>query len=238
MPNLRFARKIRPMTGPESSDRLRVLLVAGAPRGPDAPTPACLDDDVIAALADGSLDPPRRAAALTHVAQCPRCRNGLTSVARTLDAREVAAAVAAVEGSAWARLPRVVRVAVPLAAAGVVLLLAWPSPPPSHGPQHRAPTITAAPAPVPLSPMGASATARRFVWTAVSGADRYRVTVYAREGTVLYEAEVPDTTVLLPDSVGVTPGLLYLWKVEARTGIGRWTPSALVELSVPGGTPR
>jgi hypothetical protein len=229
-----------PVTQPDPLDRFRRLVAAaGTGEPPPPPTPECLADDVVAALADGSLDPAARAAALPHLARCARCRSAVASVARALNDPEIRHEVAALEGTGRGQRWRLARIALPLAAAILVLLLSWPQPPQNGGgPLHRAPTITASPAPAPLSPVGAVADARRLVWTATVGADRYRVTLFDSTGTVVFETESVGTTSVLPDSVRLVPGQRYLWKVEARTDIGRWVASDLIEFSLAGGAPR
>ena len=76
------------------------------------------------------------------------------------------------------------------------------------------------------------------MWSTVLGADRYRVTLFDSTGVVVFEAESVDTTVALPESVALPSGRKYLWKVEARTDIGRWSASDLVEFSIPTGPSR
>jgi len=66
----------------------------------------------------------------------------------------------------------------------------------------------------------------------VTRADRYRVTLFRADGSLLYQLELPDTAAPLPDSVPLPPGHRYLWKVEARTGWDRWTTSELVSFTV------
>jgi hypothetical protein len=220
---------------PDNRVRLALALDTEGPGA--APTPACLDDDVIAALAEGGLDPAVRSAALPHLAVCTRCRGAVASVARALSDADVRREVAAVGGAPKRWLRHVGRIVLPLAAASVVVLLSWP-PARDREPAHRAPTITAAPAPIPVSPVGAVADARRLVWTATAGADRYRVTLFDSAGAVVFEAESPDTTALLPDAVSLGRGWRYLWKVEARIQVGRWTASDLVDFSLPAGPPR
>ena len=227
-----------PVTQPDPLERFRRLLTTAGGEAPPSPTPECLADDVVAALAEGSLDPAARAAALPHLARCARCRGAVASVARALSDSGVAREVAALEDTGRGRLRRLVRIAVPLAAASVVLLLSWPQPPQNGGPLHRAPTITASPAPTPVSPIGSVADARLLVWTATIGADRYRVTLFDSTGTVVFETESVDTTSSLPDSVQLVSGQRYLWKVEARTDIGRWVASDLIEFSLARGAPR
>lgn len=223
------------MTRFEVPERLRRMLAEAGPASFDAPTADCLDDDLVAAMADGRLDQDMRAAVLPHVAACVRCHRTVASVARALAdpavAMELAAANRARPGKTW----RIVRIAVPLAAAAglIVTAVPWPFGSPPAAPSHRAPTITTLPAPAPVAPVGAVTAVPHLAWTSVTGADRYRVTLFDREGAVLFETELADTIAAVPDSVELVPERRYLWKVEARTGLGRWTSSDLVEFSLP-----
>ena len=197
----------------------------------DAMTAECLDDNIIAGLADGSLDPAVRATVLPHLAACVRCRTVLASVTRALAEPAVARGISAAN-----RGPRrLYRVAVPLAAAAVLLLLLW-SPAGEDGSGHRGggPVVRT---PVPVSPVGTVAAATVLVWTSVPGADGYRVTLFDAEGRVAYEARATDTLAALPDSLVLVAGRHYLWKVEARTGFDRWITSELVDFSVAGHSP-
>jgi hypothetical protein len=200
---------------------LRATMAVGSP------SPECLDEHIVAALADGTLEAGARGQALVHVAGCARCRGAVALVARALADRSVARAVAAIEapGRRW------YRIAVPVAAAAIVLVVALPRNVREVAPAHRAPTITAVAAPVPIAPVGAVSEAQALRWEAVDGVDRYRVTLYDAGSRVLYEVELADTVAALPDSVRLAPGR-YLWKVDARTGWDRWTASRLVEFRV------
>jgi len=192
-------------------------------------TADCLQDDMIAALADGSLAPDLRKSVLPHVASCARCRGALAAVARALADPAVGR-----ELSSSPSGRRRYRIAVPLAAAAVLLLLLW-SPAGDRSPLHRGPPPPPpATTPVPRSPVGAVAAVHELRWTPVSGADRYRVTVFDATGGVVYAAEVADTVVTFPDSIALVPGDSYLWKVDARTGFDRWAASELVEFRVAG----
>ena len=191
-------------------------------------TAECLDDDTIGALADGTLAPEHRAAALHHIASCARCRAVVASVARAL----VDPAVTH-ELSAESHSRRMFRIAVPLAAAAVLLLLLW-SPVDDRGSGHRGPPPPPATVPSPRSPLGTVAAVDELRWSAVAGADRYRVTLFDAAGRVVYEAEGLDTVATLPDSITLVPGARYLWKADARTGFDRWTASPLVEFSIAG----
>jgi anti-sigma factor RsiW len=193
----------------------------------ETPTPDCLQDDLIAALADGSLDPQVRSSVLPHVASCPRCRALVASVARALEDPEVARELTETRGRGRRRY----RLTVPLAAAAVLLLLLW-SPADDRSSHRGAPQPPPATVPVPRSPVGAVAGVNDFRWSLVAGADRYRVTVFDAGGRVMYATEVADTIVPFPDSVALVPGASYLWKVDARTGFDRWTGSELAEFRV------
>lgn len=231
-------RDVLRVTHRDDADLLRRVL-AHRVGGKLPPTPDCLDDDTVAALAEGALDAEARAAVLSHLAACARCRGTVASVARGLADPDVAREVRAAEATGPGRLLRLVRIALPLAAAATVAVLVWP---PGMNetapPAHRAPPITAAPAPAPTVPVGAVADARALRWDAVPGADRYRVMLFDAQGSVLYETELAGTSQVLPDTVVLVPGRTYFWRVEARAGFDRWASSALIEfVIVEGGRP-
>jgi len=193
----------------------------------ETPTADCLQDDLIAAVADGSLAPDARAVVLSHVASCSRCREAVASVARVLADPAVAR-----ELSVSRSARRWYRIAVPLAAAAVLLLLLW-SPGDDRSPAHRGPPAPPpATTPAPRSPVGVVAAVHDLRWSPVAGADRYRVTVFDATGGVVYAAEASDTVIAVPDSVPLVPGAAYLWKVDARTGFDRWATSELAEFRV------
>ena len=193
-----------------------------------AATAACLDDDTIAALVEGSVDKVTRAAVMPHLAECSRCRAAVASVSRALSDPPVATEIVRLRG----RRRRMLQIALPVAAAAIVLLFVGPTDNGDVAPVHRSPTITAVSSPVLVSPVGIVADAEALRWHGVSGADRYRATLFDGAGAVLYETQTVDTTVALPDTVLLEAGRSYLWKVEARTGWGRWSASDLVEFSI------
>ena len=193
-------------------------------------TPDCQPDDVIAALADGSLAPEVRGSVLPHVASCARCRGAVASLARALADPVVAREISVSSGRR-----RWYRITVPLAAAAVLLLL-LSSPAGERSPVHRGPPPPPpATTPVPRSPLGAVAAVDDLRWSPVAGADRYRVTVFDATGGVVYGTEVSDTVLAFPDSVALVPGASYLWKVDARTGFDRWAASELAQFRVVAG---
>ena len=212
-------------------DELRAALGAsargGVPREPRPPD--CLDDATLAALVDGSLDETARGRAVSHAAGCGTCRVALASVARAVESPAVAH-----ELKRLRQTPRVrpLALVVPVAAAAVLLLFALPNGTNEVLSPHRAAPITAAPAPTAVWPVGRVSTAPSLLWNAVQGADRYRVTLFDAEATVLFATELRDTSTAVPDSVRLSAGGAYWWRVEARTGFDRWVPSELYEFSI------
>jgi len=214
------------VTHPDPLDLLRHRPDASARE-----TAECLDDATLAALAEGALGAAARATVLPHLAGCPRCRGVVASVVRSLADRAVAREVAAVEGRGRRGL---FRIGLPAAAAAAILLaLALPRWV-NDTPGHRGPPLPGAVVPRPLAPLGTVAEASALRWAGVAGVDRYRVILFDAAGRVLYETQLSDTVVTLPDSVALAPGRPYLWRVEARTGWNRWSASELVPFTIAG----
>ena len=190
-----------------------------------------LDLDTLGAMAEGALDAESRAAALPHLASCAQCRADLASITRALAEPELVREIRAVETPAPKRWWRV---AVPVAAAALLLVLIRPDALFRSDPvgRHRSPALTNGTAPSGMIPTGTVASVPRLVWRPVEGADRYRVTLFDAGGRTLYEAEPRDTVVFLPDSLRITPGERYLWRVEAQVGFDRWVASDLIEFTV------
>lgn len=205
-------------------------------------TPQCLDEDTVAAMAEGSLSAEARSRAVAHLATCSLCRGAVASVARALADPDVASAAREVDKRRRRRWRRYL-IGIPLgsaAAAAVVLFFLVHASSDREAVTLRGPTHVVLPsvsadaqlAPEPRSPIGAVDRAGIFRWSSVEGADRYRFTLFEQAGSALFETNGPDTTALLPDSVQLRPGRTYLWKVEARTGFDRWSPSPLAEFSI------
>lgn len=188
----------------------------------------CLDPDTLGALADGSLDGAHRASVLPHLASCARCRAAVASIARLLAdpgvARELARGRVRIPARRW--LPW----AAPLAAAALLAVVLGPLGGSRRAPGdlHRATTIEAGSQPEGVYPVGDVAAVRELRWGSVAGADRYRVTLFAPSGEVVYEVEAIEVTATLPDSVRLLAGQDYLWKVEARVDFDRWVSSSLI----------
>ncbi len=179
-----------------------------------------LDPERIAAYVDSTLDRTFRPEVEAHLADCQRCRREVAEISRlvrTLPRRR-----------SWHTIGPLAAAAVLLIALGVWQMI--PNAPESDA-VLREPAITTAPAPVPLEPVGSVARVDSVFWTSVPGADRYRLTLFDDGGVVVWETEGPDTASLLPPDVPMEQGS-YFWKVEARTGFGRWVDSDLVEFTI------
>ena len=217
---------------PKSLEPLRGALQALEEAGRPTPSTPCLNTDVLAALASEGLPPGLRLAALSHLAECGDCRSTTASLARALADTTVSGAIAALSSPADRGGRRRFSVVVPAAAAAAVFVALWAGGGTPRSPLHRSPAITAADTPVPIAPLGTGRRAGALRWGAVPGVDRYRVTLFDAVGQLVFEAELQDTLVTLPDSIELRPGQAYFWKVEGRTGWDRWTASPLFEFSV------
>jgi hypothetical protein len=192
-------------------------------------TMTCLDDDAIAAFAEGSLNAAERHAVVAHVAGCARCTAILGSVARATADPAVRREIARTTTSSR----RWLLTALPVAAAAALVLWIMPRADTANDDRHRAPVIpSATPVPVPVEPAGMVAQALAFRWRAVTGVRQYRLTLFDERGSVLFESQTADTTVVIPREVTLTPGRAYLWKVEARIGFDRSVASELQDFTI------
>jgi hypothetical protein len=211
--------------------RLEALLRAEGAGEPAAEWgPGCLSDELVAALADDTVEPSLRPGATRHLAECARCRRAVASVAEALESPEVAAAVSAAERPSRRRIARI---AFPAAAAAVLFIALFARRDgrvPSS--DHRAPGAAGGDRPVAVAPIGITDRPESLRWQAVAGADAYRVTLYHADGRVLYTRELRDTAAGMPDSIEFAPGATYLWMVEARTDWNRWSSSPLLRFTV------
>lgn len=217
---------------PPSDPELHVWLRQARADDVPADGSTCLDPDTLGALADGSLDASLRASVLPHLASCARCRATVASIARLLADPAVAREV----GPGRTRKPvrRWLPLAIPAAAAALLLVVLDPlgESSPAPGDSHRASSIETGPFPDAILPVGDVMAVSELRWSAVIGADRYRVTLFAPDGEVVYEVEAAEAVASLPDSITLVPGRTYLWKVEARVGFDRWVSSPLVPFSL------
>jgi len=191
-------------------------------------TPACPDELVIADFVEGRLGPETRAPVVAHLLTCARCRSVVKATGRL--AAETAVAVQAPPRS-WRRW------SVPLgaaAAAALLLLLVPRRGDDGSTPGLREPPLTNTVAPAPIAPRATVTRLDRFVWSSVPHAERYRLRLYDGAGTVAWRTETTDTFTVLPDSVALSPGVSYFWRVEGETEWRRWAASDLIEFRLAG----
>jgi len=191
-------------------------------------TPDCLDELVVADFVEGRLGPEARAPVVAHLLTCARCR---ALVKATADAAAQLPADPEGRGNTWRRWT--VPLGVAAAAALLVVLLPRRGDDESTG-GLREPPLTSTVGPAPIAPRATVAQLSRFVWSSVPHAERYRLRLYDREGTVAWRTETTDTFTVLPDSVGLSRGVSYFWRVEAETEWRRWAASDLVEFRLAG----
>jgi anti-sigma factor RsiW len=180
-----------------------------------------LTPEQTAGYLDEVLTDQERAVVEAHMATCYECRDEVVALRPVVKARS----------------PRrwLLRIGIPVgaAAAAALVLLIQPGlvsrPEPSL---HRDPPQDVAPGPVPRTPAGLGSRPLLLAWSPLDEASRYRVLVFNAEGSILFRAEVGDSVLGLPDSVVLSPGQPYFWKVEADKGWDRWVSSRLVEFSV------
>jgi hypothetical protein len=201
----------------------------------------CLDDDAIAALADGG-DLTVARDAMVHVSACANCRARLAAVARLTEDATVRSEINALQPprrltrQGWSRRQLTVSGGLAAAAAAAIVLLgpvrsrvSTDQTRANAGP-HRELAITAATAPRIVSPIDIADLADSLRWTSVPRADLYRVRIWNNEGTVVWTTDTRGTSVALPQVVH--PGTSYMWEVRARTGWDRWVSSDFVEFTI------
>jgi hypothetical protein len=200
-------------------------------------SPSCLDAEVIAAIAEGSLDLTLAPMVLGHLLDCPRCCHDAASVARLLEASDIRSEVDRL-GKPPRRIDRrrfISRALVTAAAAAA--LFVWvdrTSPSGTTNPLYREESVTGDAAPRLIAPLGAPVSIDAFRWTSVARADHYRITVFARDGSVVWETLTRDTVITPSNLVRRVPSDTVFWRVAAHVGWeDRWTNSDLGMLTLP-----
>jgi hypothetical protein len=193
---------------------MSVSIIANSMSTPS--TGSHLEAHDIAAYVDHAVSAALRDRVERHIADCRACRDEVFEVSALTSRRHSA------PRRAW-------NVAAGIAAAAVIVVVAWPAGrTPSPATVHREAPIAATIAPRPIVPVGSTHDATTLVWSSVPNADGYVVSVFNARGDVVWEDETSDTTALAADSA-IRVGQSYFWRVEARTGFGRRTAGDLVE---------
>src|SRR5690348_10351772 len=211
---------------------------ANAMRAVAVPTydvrPDCLDEEWIAALVEGSIAPADSAAAVAHLVACGRCREEVAAVARVVDASDVKSELERLAPHPKGRRRHFARIFMlaGVLAAGLIIMLVRDSSRPAKR-RYREESVTGAAAPRLVAPIGVMTDSDAFRWTSVPRADRYRITVFARDGSVIAEAQTRDTAIVLPQLMARAPDDTILWRVAAHVGWeDRWASSELGMLTV------
>jgi hypothetical protein len=184
----------------------------------------CFDDVTVASFVDGVVAERAHQDAVRHFSVCGACRMRVASVARGI-ADPVLVRAFPSRGARAAGLGRI------SLGAAAVLVLALSLARGRDAPSHRALPSSERVA-IARSPLGRVGAIDRFTWSPVVGADRYRIVIFSGDGRAVYEAEHADTVATLPDSVRLTRGAGYFWRVDARTGWDHWVASPLTPFSI------
>ena len=187
-------------------------------------SPDCLDEMTLADFVDGRLAAEARTLAIRHLLTCAHCRSVVQATAAVVADEALAQAPEQRPRRTWL-LP------VTAAIAASLLIALWSR---EHAGRSigtlREPALASTAAPVPVAPRAAISRVDRLVWLGVPGAERYRLRVFAADGSLVWSGETADTSVMLPrDSVVLAPRTTYFWRVEAETEYRRWVASDLVE---------
>jgi hypothetical protein len=198
-------------------------------------TESHLDGESMVAFVEGNTPPADRADLLAHLLDCGDCRQAVASVARLLEAPDVKREIDRLNAVPRRKQRR--RVMSAVVAAGVLaaglLFVFIPASWRTAQPRYREESLTGASAPRLVAPIAAATAVDAFRWTSVPRADRYRITVFARDGSVIWEAQTRDTAIALSQLSGRLTSDTILWRVEAHVGWeDRWTSSDLATLIV------
>ena len=191
-------------------------------------TPDCLDEVDVAGFVDGALSDDERMRALAHLTGCAHCRAAVR--ATTMLVGDTSVALELPDARRRRRMSTVAAVGV----AAALLLMVMPLDDARRDVRTREPAINSTIAPVALAPSGAVPRLDRLLWTSVPGAQRYRVHLHNADGASVWSAQTHDTTLVVPDSVRLTPGAAYSWRVEAQTDWQRWVASQFTPVSIRG----
>ena len=174
-------------------------------------------DTEIAAYLDRTLGADQRDRVEDHLAACQDCRQHLLETKELLDR---------------VRRPRKLLVGGALAAAAaIVFVIVRPNPDAIDRALLR--NDGAAVPVAAYGPMGTAARAGlRFVWSAVPGAESYRLTVSGEDARTVWSSSGTDTLSALPDSVVLRPNERYHWVADALLTDGSTRSTGLREFDV------
>lgn len=172
-----------------------------------------LSSEVVAAFRDGGLSASDRAVAELHLAHCVPCRQEMIEVDRFL----------ANGARPHTRIGRSALAGLGLAAAVVFgFVIIQDIDDSSGGERMRGEEGLAAMRQVTaMDPAGVVELPVRFAWTSSEAGAFYRFSLVEEDGSALYSTGTRDTSLDLPDSVGLVGGETYFWYVDAILTDGR-----------------
>lgn len=196
-----------------------------------------LDENDVARYVEGRVTEEERRDLESHLAGCPECSRRVAEARQFLDEiREQEASplnsemrreaeTFGIEGAE--RRKEVRRPFRSVAMAGVVVVLLglagilywqfWGAEPTRLRSLSEKKRLTV------RAPADGAEVSRRpvFACDSLPGALAYRVTLYAPNGTILWEGDTTAARVALPPEVSLTEGQTYLWRVKALRSDGR-----------------
>jgi len=184
----------------------------------------------MAGFIDHTLDDEVRARAAEHLATCERCRDEVAACARL-----AASAPAAVTR------PVTWRIVLGLAAVLVItvaLRSGWRARSPmgrerNVAAERSAPITSRITTVFPADSVPIARSRLRFVWEGDARASAYSLAITDANGKPVYSVdETSDTTFALPDTVRLTPSVVYFWHVDAPHADGSSARSSSVPFRI------
>ena len=166
----------------------------------------------IAGFIDRTLTAEVRIRAVEHLATCERCREEVAACARLAGSVPTKKSVPIV----WQAVAGMAAILV----LAVALRSTW------HrqsfvgsgstvATERSAPTTGRITTVFPADSVAIARSRLRFVWRRDEGATAYLLTITDANGNPVWFDEVRDTAFALPDTVRLTPSVLYFWHVDA-----------------------
>ena len=175
--------------------------------------------DRISAYLGGGLSESDRNAFERHLLVCADCRQDLAEASELVGAKR----------SRW------LTVGAPLAAAAILAVVVMPITTWNEGPTLRGPQLEGVAEFAVVTPSDDAVVnpdSLVFQWRSVGVDAHFQFTLTDANGDVVYTGGTPDTALTLPRSVGLTPGAIYFWYVDALLPGARSTTSGVQEFVI------
>lgn len=190
---------------------------------------AHLDDGDIAAYIDGVMTESELRSAEAHLAACDECRREATASQDVVSSAPSPRAARPRSRARW--------IGAAAAAAMMIVAVSTLTRTTSIADKERSATdgvpntqrVVPIVGPVDGTPLGND---RRLVWRAEASGATYRITVGDDSGQPIHSATLADTSLVIPQSVGLTPGRKYFWYVDAMADDGSTATSGLNSFTV------